>query len=78
MENIVTINTLQFYLYELAKDDLIYLFLPLFLHSISPLADVKRAPKYSDKLNYLFKAPGWSHDGEDKRAKVLRVKLSAS
>ena len=41
-------------------------------------ADVKRAPKISDKLNYLFKAPGWSHDGEDRRAKVLRVKLSVT
>ena len=45
---------------------------------LSIFSDVKRAPKLSDKLNYLFKAPGWSHDGEDKRAKVLRVKLSAS
>ena len=41
-------------------------------------SDVKRATKLSDKLSYLFKAPGWSHDGEDRRAKVLRVKLSAS
>ena len=34
--------------------------------------DVKRAKKWSDKLNYIFNAPGWSHDGEDKRAKTLR------
>lgn len=37
--------------------------------------DVKRAPKWRDKLNYIFNAPGWSHDGEDKRAKTLRRKL---
>ena len=39
------------------------------------LKDVKRATKLSDKLKYIFYAPGWSHDGEDKRAKVLRKKL---
>lgn len=36
--------------------------------------DVRRAPKWSDKLKYIFYAPGWSHDGEDRRAKVLRRK----
>ena len=41
-------------------------------------SDVKRATKLSDKLSYLFKAPGWSHDGEDLRAKVLRAKLNAN
>ena len=39
--------------------------------------DVKRADTLGDKLSYLFKAPGWSHDGVDKRARVLRAKLSA-
>ncbi|MDJ0644768.1 MAG: sterol desaturase family protein [Flavobacteriaceae bacterium] len=43
----------------------------------SMLRDVKRAKKLSDKLKYIFYAPGWSHDGEDKRAKVLRAKLKA-
>ena len=37
--------------------------------------DVKRAKKWSDKLKYIFLAPGWSHDGPDKRAKVLRKAL---
>ncbi|MEM8891093.1 MAG: sterol desaturase family protein [Bacteroidota bacterium] len=37
--------------------------------------DVKRAKKWSDKLRYIFLAPGWSHDGPDKRAKVLRKAL---
>lgn len=34
--------------------------------------DVKRADKWSDKLKYIFYAPGWSHDGPDLRASVLR------
>lgn len=36
------------------------------------IADVNRAVRWSDKLRYLFLAPGWSHDGPDKRAKTLR------
>ena len=36
--------------------------------------DVKRAKNWKDKLKYIFLAPGWSHDGEDKRAKTLRKK----
>ncbi|MFL0062634.1 sterol desaturase family protein [Tenacibaculum maritimum] len=39
------------------------------------IKDVLRAEKWSDKLNYIFNAPGWSHDGEDKRSKTLRTKL---
>jgi sterol desaturase/sphingolipid hydroxylase (fatty acid hydroxylase superfamily) len=42
---------------------------------ISIWKDVRRANKWSDRLKYIFYAPGWSHDGEDKRAKVLRKKL---
>ena len=34
--------------------------------------DVKRARKFSDKLKYIFWAPGWSHDGPDLRASKLR------
>ena len=34
--------------------------------------DVKRAKRWQDKLAYLFKAPGWSHDGPDKRSNTLR------
>lgn len=41
----------------------------------SILQDVRRASAFSDKLKYIFYAPGWSHDGEDKRAKVLRKNL---
>ena len=35
--------------------------------------DVRRAKRWQDKLKYIFLAPGWSHDGEDKRSKVLRA-----
>ncbi len=34
--------------------------------------DLKRARRWGDRLRYLLLAPGWSHDGADKRANVLR------
>lgn len=34
--------------------------------------DVERADSWRDRLRYVFLAPGWSHDGPDKRASVLR------
>ncbi|HNM31625.1 MAG TPA: sterol desaturase family protein [Chitinophagales bacterium] len=37
--------------------------------------DVKRAPDWKSKLNYIFQSPGWSHDGEDQRAKTLQKNL---
>lgn len=37
------------------------------------MRDVTRAHHWKDKLCYLFLAPGWSHDGEDKRSKTLRA-----
>ena len=42
------------------------------------IGDVLRASRWKDKLRYIFYAPGWSHDGEDKRAKVLRAKAAAA
>jgi sterol desaturase/sphingolipid hydroxylase (fatty acid hydroxylase superfamily) len=35
--------------------------------------DVARAERWRDKLRYIFSAPGWSHDGEDKRSNILRA-----
>lgn len=35
--------------------------------------DLKRASRWSDRWHYLTRAPGWSHDGPDKRARVLRL-----
>lgn len=40
--------------------------------------DVRRAPDWKSKLKYLFMPPGWSHDGEDQRAKTLRKKLMSN
>ncbi len=37
--------------------------------------DVKRASSWSDKIKYIFNAPGWSHDGPDLRAKYLRKQV---
>lgn len=38
----------------------------------SIVRDVKRANTWRDRWHYLLLAPGWSHDGPDKRARVLR------
>ncbi|MEQ9464374.1 MAG: sterol desaturase family protein [Haliea sp.] len=35
--------------------------------------DLRRATTWGDRLRYLLLAPGWSHDGPDKRASVLRL-----
>jgi sterol desaturase/sphingolipid hydroxylase (fatty acid hydroxylase superfamily) len=37
--------------------------------------DVLRAKNWGDRWNYIFNAPGWSHDGEDLRAATLRRKI---
>lgn len=37
--------------------------------------DVKRAPKLTDKLKYIFYPPGWSHDGPNQTSKYLQGKL---
>ena len=44
------------------------------VHGYTELAsDMRRAERWGDRLRYVFDAPGWSHDGEDKRAKTLRA-----
>jgi len=35
--------------------------------------DIKMAPGFKNKLFYLIMPPGWSHNGEDLRAKTLRA-----
>ena len=35
--------------------------------------DICRAETWRDKLSYIFKAPGWSHDGPDLRSDTLRM-----
>jgi len=39
--------------------------------------DLQRARGWRDRLRYLLLAPGWSHDGPDKRANTLRAGLAA-
>lgn len=34
--------------------------------------DLRSTKSWKDKLKYLFLSPGWSHNGADQRAKVLR------
>lgn len=36
--------------------------------------DLKRARTFKDYLNYIFNAPGWSHDGSTKTTRQLRTK----
>jgi sterol desaturase/sphingolipid hydroxylase (fatty acid hydroxylase superfamily) len=36
------------------------------------VADVKAAPGLSNKIKYLIKPPGWSHDGSTQTARVLQ------
>jgi sterol desaturase/sphingolipid hydroxylase (fatty acid hydroxylase superfamily) len=48
---------------------------PLFIasHGFAELwEDVKRAPDWRTKMKYVFYPPGWSHDGPDLRARILR------
>ena len=40
---------------------------------VSIVRDIRRSSVWQDALRYLFLAPGWSHDGEDKRANTLRA-----
>ncbi len=43
------------------------------LHEYASLwRDVKRAVNVRDKARYVLLAPGWLHDGEDRRARTLR------
>lgn len=39
------------------------------------LKDLKKPGPVSQKLSYLFKAPGWSHDGSSKTSNELRKSL---
>ena len=37
--------------------------------------DIREAPKFSDRLKYIFYAPGWSHNGKSLTARQMRVAL---
>ncbi len=36
--------------------------------------DLRRAPTWTARMRYLFDAPGWSHDGPDRRVRAQRAK----
>jgi hypothetical protein len=36
------------------------------------IKDVRRTQRWQDGLRYLLLAPGWDHEGEDKRSDTLR------
>jgi sterol desaturase/sphingolipid hydroxylase (fatty acid hydroxylase superfamily) len=40
--------------------------------------DLRRAGGWQNAVRYLFLAPGWSHDGEDRRSNTLRRLAEAS
>jgi len=40
--------------------------------------DVKKSPKFKDKLMYVFGPPGWSHDGSTKTSHQLQAELALS
>ena len=40
--------------------------------------DLLRTESWKDRFRYLFLAPGWSHDGQDRRARSLRRSLKIS
>lgn len=40
--------------------------------------DVKSAPTWKAKWNYIFKAPGWKHQGKDERISTLQKELKES
>lgn len=39
------------------------------------LADMKRAPGLKNKISYMLRPPGWSHDGSTQIAKVMQQEL---
>jgi sterol desaturase/sphingolipid hydroxylase (fatty acid hydroxylase superfamily) len=55
-----------------------YNLLKITFHELKAMVkDIRRSHKIGDKLRYLFLSPGWSHDGEDQRAEVLREKIAS-
>ena len=50
----------------------------IFHEFIALKADISKAPTFADKIKYLIKSPGWSHDGSTKVAKQLQDDLKKS
>lgn len=65
-----------FPVYGITKNIHTYNLLRITFHEVQSIVqDVRRAPTLIAKLHYIFDAPGWSHDGEDQRARTLQKKL---
>ncbi|WP_276090785.1 sterol desaturase family protein [Pedobacter sp. JY14-1] len=47
----------------------------IFHEFIALFQDMKKSPKWSDKLKYIFYPPGWSHDGSTQTARVMQREL---
>ncbi len=48
----------------------------IIFHEFIALAkDVRKSPKFIDKLKYIFYPPGWSHDNSTQVAKVMQQEL---
>lgn len=47
----------------------------IFHEFIALFRDIKKSPKWSDKLKYIFYPPGWSHDGSTQTARVMQREL---
>lgn len=64
--------------YGITKNIRTYNLLKITFHELRSLInDIQRSKRLGDKLRYLFLSPGWSHDGEDQRAEVLRKKIAS-
>jgi hypothetical protein len=37
------------------------------------LNEMRRAPRWQDKLHYLIKPPGWRHDGNHQTSETIRA-----
>ena len=59
--------------YGLTKNIRTYNPIEIVLHEYrAMISDIRSASGWQDKLRYLALAPGWHHDGPDKRARTLR------
>lgn len=47
----------------------------IFHEFIALFQDIKKSPKWNDKLKYIFYPPGWSHDGSTQTARVMQREL---
>jgi hypothetical protein len=60
-------------IYGITKNIETYNPLLIATHEFANIAtDLKKAPSFGDKLKYLFKPPGWSHDGSTLTADQMR------